>query len=125
MAKGSAMDSERSTLEPVLDIRGALARLDGDEDLLVDLMGFFLEDSSRLLAQLSAAVAAADATEIRMTAHALKGLVAGCGGVRAAAAAKRLEIAAESRNLRDIPALAAALTTEIETVRCEAQGYLA
>lgn len=118
------MNSDRVTAEPVLDVRGALARLDDDEELLVDLMGFFLEDSSRLLAQLQADVAATNAKEIRMTAHALKGLVAGCGGTRAAAAAKRLEHAAEAGNLRDIPALAEALKAEIEAVQGEARGYL-
>jgi HPt (histidine-containing phosphotransfer) domain-containing protein len=119
------MNFERSAAEPILDIRGALARLDDDEELLVDLMRFFLEDSARLLEQLEAAVAAEDAKETRMTAHALMGLVAGCGGTRAAAAAKRLELTAEAGNLRDVPPLAESLKAEIEAVQSEARGYLA
>ena len=118
------MNFERATLEPVLDVRGALARLDGDEDLLVDMLGFFLEDSSRLFAQLTSGAAAADANEIKMAAPALKGLVAGCGGVRAAEAAKRVEHAALANELGGIPPLVEALAAELELVRVEALGYL-
>lgn len=118
------MHFEKTALEPVLDIRGALARLDGDEDLLVDLMGFFMEDAPRLMDELRAAAATGDADQIKMSAHALKGLVAGCGGVRAAEAAKRVEQAALANDLSHMTALVEAVATELDAVRAEAQGYL-
>jgi HPt (histidine-containing phosphotransfer) domain-containing protein len=118
------MDFERSTMDPVLDVRGALARLDGDDDLLVDLLRFFLEDSTRLQEQLAAAVSAGDAQEARVTAHAIKGLVAGCGGVRAAEAAKRVEHGGQAGDLAGLPALVEALAAELDAVRGEARGYL-
>jgi HPt (histidine-containing phosphotransfer) domain-containing protein len=118
------MHIERAALDPVLDIRGALSRLDGDEGLLVDLMGFFLEDSVRLMEELRAATAAGDANQIKMTGHALKGLIAGCGGVRAAEAAKRVEHAAAANDLSQIKALVDTLASELERAQNEARGYL-
>ena len=88
------MQDERAALEPVLDIHSALARLDGDEQLLVDLMGFLLEDAPRLLGQLRDAADCNDVGRVKLAAHSLKGLIAGCGGVRAAEAAKCVEQAA-------------------------------
>ena len=52
------------------------------------------------------------AKAVRSTAHALKGLAAGCGGVRAAQAAQRVEHAGEASDLEDIDSL-------IETMECE------
>jgi len=118
------MQFERAALEPVLDIRGALARLDGDEDLLIDLMGFFMEDSPRLMQQLEAAAKTRHTADVKMAAHSLKGLVAGCGGVRAAEAAKRVEHAALANDLSHVDELVACLARELEVVRGEAQGYL-
>jgi HPt (histidine-containing phosphotransfer) domain-containing protein len=117
-------DSLPLILEPVLDIPGALIRLDGDEELLVELIGFFLEDSSRMVDQLKSAFAAGDANEVRMAAHALKGLVAGCGGMRAAEAARRVEHAAASGDLPEAAMTVQTLLTELDLVRREAQGYI-
>src|SRR4029079_6757529 len=75
-SEGRAINPGGALIGPILDIRGALARLDGDDDLYVDRLDLYREDSARLLDQLNAAVAASDANEIKMAAHALKGLVA-------------------------------------------------
>jgi len=118
------MRIERAALEPVLDIRGALSRLDGDEDLLVDLIGFFLEDSPRLMDELQAAAKNNNANEVKMAAHSLKGLIAGCGGVRAAEAAKRVEHAALANDLAHVQEYIATLSAELDIARGEAQGYI-
>jgi HPt (histidine-containing phosphotransfer) domain-containing protein len=118
------MDSEQLSAEHVLDIRGALARLDGDSELLAELIGFYLEDSERMLAELRSAVAASDANEIKMAAHALKGLVAGCGGVRAAEAARRVEHAGAANDLTHIDGLVQNLKDELELVSQQARGYI-
>jgi HPt (histidine-containing phosphotransfer) domain-containing protein len=118
------MKLERPATGPVFDLRGALARLDGDEELLADLFRFFLEDSSRLLDDLQSAIAVGDFSQVKMSAHALKGLVAGCGGVRAAETAKQVELAADAGDCKLAAERAAALASEVDHVRQEAEGYL-
>jgi HPt (histidine-containing phosphotransfer) domain-containing protein len=118
------MPIDRITSDPVLDIRGALARLDGDDELLVDLIGFFLEDSGRLVEELKAAATAGDAQQVKMASHALKGLVASCGGMRAADAAQRIEHASTANDLTHVDCLIQALEVELGAVRNEARGYI-
>ena len=56
-------------------------------------------------------------TNIRMSAHALKGLVAGCGGVRAASAAQKVETAGHENDLSNIEPLVESLGEELELLR--------
>jgi two-component system, sensor histidine kinase and response regulator len=118
------MHLEGTSTESVLDVRGALARLDGDDSLLVDLIGFFLEDSTKLADDIKRAAAAKDAQQLRMSSHALKGLVASCGGARAAAAAQRIEHAAAANEINDFDPLVGVLLRELELARHEAEGYI-
>jgi HPt (histidine-containing phosphotransfer) domain-containing protein len=57
---------------------------------------------------------APDADAIRSTAHALSGLLAGCGGVRASRAARQIEKAAEGGDLSNLSALLSDLQREFE-----------
>ena len=106
----------------VLDVEGTLARFGGDYELFVEMAGFFLEDAPILYSDLCGAVSAHDASAIRIKAHALKGLVAGCGGVRAAHAAQKVETAGEEGDLSRISELVAALGDELELLK---QAHLA
>jgi HPt (histidine-containing phosphotransfer) domain-containing protein len=108
------MSVESLPSECVFDVAGTLARFGGDRELFLEMTGFFLEDAPCLFAELREAVSAQDATAIRMKAHALKGLVAGCGGVRAASAAQRVETAGQMADLADIGALTDNLEDELE-----------
>src|SRR3972149_8852820 len=92
--------SDSMPSDPVLDVEGTLARLGGDRELFAELAGYLLDDVPRLLGDVRAAVAAKDAAAVNMSAHALKGLVAGCGGGRAASVAQALEDAGPAFGLR-------------------------
>src|SRR5438874_341334 len=81
---------DSGTTDLVLDIEGTLARFGGDRQLFLEMSGILLEDTPRLFAELAQVVAARDAAAIRSGAHALKGLLAGCGGLRAARVAQSL-----------------------------------
>jgi two-component system sensor histidine kinase/response regulator len=111
--------------EPILDFEGTLARFGGDKDLFVEMSGILLEDTPRLVAELGNAVRAKNATDVRMQAHALKGLLAGCGGVRSANAAQLLENAGESSNLSQAATLFATLTNEVDELTRALQQYRA
>src|ERR1700709_1645547 len=96
-----AVESVKTT--PILDIDGTLARFGGDKDLFFEMSGMLLEDAPGQLADLGGAVDAENAYDVRMRAHALKGLLLGCGGVRAAHVAQLLENAGQASDLRQAP----------------------
>lgn len=101
----------------VLDVDGTLARFGGDRKLFQDILGFFVEDAPPLMDDLQSAVASEDCPAIRSKAHALKGLAAGCGGVRAAQAAQRVENAGTEHDLDDIEPLMESLQGEFDQLR--------
>ncbi|HVS37161.1 MAG TPA: Hpt domain-containing protein, partial [Gemmataceae bacterium] len=55
------------------DMEAALARLDGDRELLRDVAGLFVEDAPRLVTAVRSAVSARDARALQLSAHTLKG----------------------------------------------------
>jgi HPt (histidine-containing phosphotransfer) domain-containing protein len=71
-------------------------RVEGDDELLTEIVELFLEDSPRLLEEVRAAVAAGDAAELKRAAHTLKGAASNFGA--AAVVAVCLELEAMSRS---------------------------
>jgi len=81
-----------------VDRDSLLARLGGDEQLLVDVVRIFLDDCPTRLAAIKAAVDSRDAEQIRTTAHALKGAAANLSAQGLFEAAGKLErLGAEGR----------------------------
>ena len=119
------MTAESATAGCVLDAAGALGRLGGDRQLFADMVGFFFEDAPRLFSDLGEAALQQNASAVRMCAHALKGLVAGCGGVRAASAAQKVETAGQENDLSKIAPLVEALGGELELLKQALQPYRA
>jgi HPt (histidine-containing phosphotransfer) domain-containing protein len=101
------------SMEAVLDVEGTLARLGGDRQLFSELAQMLLEDAPPLFDRLKDAVTARDAEQVRKHAHAIKGLLVGCGGNRAAQAAQFLENAGQQQSLEEAPALLANLRGEL------------
>ncbi|MGH7490480.1 MAG: Hpt domain-containing protein [bacterium] len=77
----------------------ALERLDGDEDLLRELCGIFLEESPKLMQKLHQALADGDAEAVMRAAHSLKGEVSYLGAKGASQAARQLEEMGREKNL--------------------------
>ena len=113
-AEEFTMDQAGSRPESVFDLQGTLQRLGGDRELLGQLITLCLSDAPRLVVSLRTAVESHNPKRIMQDAHALMGLVAGCGGVRAASVAQNLERAGRSRNLADTTRLFDCLTEELE-----------
>ena len=74
----------------------ALARLEGDDQLLREQMSYFLDDAPVLLEQLHAAVDQRDASNLRMTAHRLRSLVAAYDDTASADLLLQLETAGQN-----------------------------
>lgn len=76
---------------PVIDLEVALARVGGDQELLRELAGLFLEEAPRMLAEIEKATARRDGKAVESAAHGLKGSAANFGAQATVEAAFRLE----------------------------------
>jgi HPt (histidine-containing phosphotransfer) domain-containing protein len=74
---------EPTGIEAPMDFPEALGWVDGDQALLADLIGIFLEDCPRRLHDLEQAASEGNAIGVRQSAHSLKGMVA-CFATRSA-----------------------------------------
>ena len=98
------------------DPAAALARVDGDEPLLRDLIKIFLEESPKQLSELQLAIEAADIETMKRTAHSLKGELSYLGMFKATQTARDFERMGQAGTLEFAAELFLALEAEIETV---------
>ena len=98
----------------VLDVEGTLNRFGGDTDLFREMASIVLADAPQLAQALADSVDARDAQAIQMKAHAIKGLVIGCGGVCAGKIAQKLEDAGRDDKLDDAADQLAVFKTELQ-----------
>jgi HPt (histidine-containing phosphotransfer) domain-containing protein len=119
------MNADNTPRCAVLDVEGTLGRFGGDRELFIELGGMLLEDLPPLFEQLREAVRAGEARDVRSRAHALKGLVSGCGGVRAARVAQQLENAGQNEDLNAAPTLLETLSNEVDSLIAALKAYLA
>jgi HPt (histidine-containing phosphotransfer) domain-containing protein len=75
----------------VFDQVAALMRVDGDIELLLEIVEVFLEDSPRLMARIRTALERQDPNSLEQAAHTLKGSVGNFCAPAAYAAASQLE----------------------------------
>lgn len=80
-----------------LDLASALARVGGDEELLREIAGIFLEQCPEALREVNRAIETADGEALEHAAHSLKGSVGNFGAKDAYDAALRLELAGRHR----------------------------
>jgi CheY-like chemotaxis protein len=88
--------------QEVIDWKRALATVDGDSELLFDLLRIFANEAPTTIEKLRAAVEIKDAAAIRLTAHTLKGSVSNFGAPEAVEAALQLEIMAQKGEMQHI-----------------------
>ena len=83
----------------VLDRALALSRVGGDEELLREIAGLFLDDYPSLVDKIQEALAKQDAQGLERASHSLKGSVANFGAEPAYQAALELEKIGRSKDL--------------------------
>jgi two-component system, sensor histidine kinase and response regulator len=91
---------------PVFDVPDALKRVEGDRELLAELLSLFLEDYPVQLENLHQALHDGHAPQVERLAHSLKSAMATVSAKRAAEAARTVETLAHAA---DLQAAAAAL----------------
>jgi two-component system, sensor histidine kinase and response regulator len=88
-------------MNSLIDREAALARMGGSEELLRDMIRFFLEDAPGLLHAAEKGVEDGNAEETTRAAHSLKGLAANFDATRVTDAAARLEEIGRSGHLSE------------------------
>jgi signal transduction histidine kinase/DNA-binding response OmpR family regulator len=102
---------------PVLDTAELLQSVEGDVELMREIVGVFLEESPRMLSRIRKALEDGDPEALTAGAHALKGAVGNLGASAAMNAAARLE---ELGRRRDLLSSSEAYTTlQIELDRLQ------
>src|SRR5580658_5590285 len=102
----------------------ALKRLDGDEQLLREIVQIFVEESSRQLADLKRAVMQGDAELLEKTAHGLKGEVSYLGMPTVSQMANELERMGRERDLGHASEVFAIFETEVSAVAANMRDML-
>ena len=106
------VDGQRDT--STVDWAAALERLQGDRELLEELIGVIRQEAPKLLAAVREAVQSGDAPALRLAAHTLKGSLGNFAAARAVEAAKRLEVMGKTGDLSDAVQALAVLETELD-----------
>jgi HPt (histidine-containing phosphotransfer) domain-containing protein len=108
-----------------IDIDAALERVGGDLEMLREVAGLFLEESSRLMAAVEQALLTGDGQRLARAAHSLKGSVSTFCAQQAYEAARALETAGRNEDLsqaaRDLARLSSAidaLAPELSALAC-------
>jgi PAS domain S-box-containing protein len=96
-----------------IDIVSALARVEGNPDLLKEIVALFREELPELLTTLREAVTAGDASAVERAAHKLKGSVGNFAAQPAFEAALKLEVLGRNNSLSEAELAYAQLEKEI------------
>ena len=111
---GDGASRDASAVERVFDHKKALASLDGDTDLLCEVIDIFLETCPELLDAVRKAVEKRDAEAVERAAHSLKGAVATLSALDAAATAQRLETMGREGGLAEAQEVCAMLEGQMQ-----------
>ena len=103
----------------VFDREVALARVDGDADLLKEIAVLFLEEYPGSLKELRDAIACGDVQQAERTAHALKGSVSNFGSLAALEVAREIEDLGRSGKLAEMTPLLDHLELALGALRLE------
>ncbi len=105
---------------PAFDRAAALEGLGGDEALLDEVLGLFLDDLPRLLDAIAVAVKSDDATALDRLAHTVAGVAGTFAAPGVVAEARRLEAMGKARSMAGADDVRLALGREVDRFRASA-----
>ena len=111
--------------EPAVDWALALERIDGHQDLLVDMARDLLGDCPRRLDEIESALVRKDGPTLRRAAHTLKGSAQAVAAGRVAAVAGEVEAAARESSFGKVAALLPRLRNELDQMLAATSNYVA
>jgi two-component system, sensor histidine kinase and response regulator len=107
---------EPAGIEAPVDFSAALLWVEGDQELLTELIAIFLEDCPKRLQELAQAVKEDNASGVRQAAHSLKGMVAGFNAGTAHGLAAEMEVLGKGGDLSKALGLLSTLLLEFARV---------
>jgi two-component system, sensor histidine kinase and response regulator len=107
----------------ILNKTAALECVEGDTELLGELVELFLQDYPQLLDSLRDAIGENDSTTVKRAAHTIKGALLNFGAKRAADAALELEAAGKQGDLCDARSLCERLESQLNAIRPTLAGW--
>ena len=119
---------KKDTLLPVFDYEDFLHRIDGDVDLLKEVIEIFLEDTPALLEELYTAIKQGDAKAVERAAHTLKGATANISAKRLHSLTQQVQRSAKNNDIASsrswlILALAASKTISADGISPSANAW--
>jgi CheY-like chemotaxis protein len=105
-----------------LDMAAALERVEGDRDLLEELVRIFADECPGNLKEIRLALSGRDAHALRLLAHTVKGAAMNLGALKVSEAALALENQARAGDLENAAPLAENLAKEIELLMPEMES---
>jgi two-component system sensor histidine kinase/response regulator len=88
--------SQQTSLDGVLNLTEAMSNMDGDHELLAEIVEIFMETAPDQLQSLGRCIAAGDARETAIMAHGMKGGASNFCAGRFVASALKLEMLAKT-----------------------------
>ena len=116
---GPATNVSTST---VLNATAALERVEGDHELLEELVGLFTEECVKMMADIQKALEERDGHLLARLAHTLKGSASNLGAVSVPEIARKLEEQARTQNWEGAAELVGSLQSEVERLRPELES---
>ena len=101
------MEWDTTEIAQVMNLAAAVGQMEGDTDLLREIVEIFVETAPEQLEAIETAIAAGDAARVALVAHGMKGGASNFCADRFVAAARELEHAARYGNLETAPQLLA------------------
>ena len=109
---------------PVFDYADFLERIDGDVDLLKEVIEIALEDTPRLLADLFAAIRRGDADAVERAAHTLKGATANISAKRLHALSQQVQQAVKNEGVDSLEPWIGRFAENYDKLTWELKKYL-
>jgi HPt (histidine-containing phosphotransfer) domain-containing protein len=97
---------------------------DGGDTFLREIIGIFIEDTPKRMAEIDQSLAAGDAATFVRAAHTIKGASSNVGASALRAVAEQLEHRAKKDGLADLTALVAELKTEFANAQTALNGLI-
>jgi len=109
--------SDSPSAEEIIDLYGALEMLDGDRELLTEVIDLFLKDSFQKMELFREGIINSDANVIEQTAHSLKGSAGSIMAKRVHEISNRLEVMGKEGRIAEAEEALMNLERELERLQ--------
>jgi two-component system sensor histidine kinase/response regulator len=110
--------------DKVFDIEAALARIDGDRELLIEVAGLFRRDCPKIVEDIRSAITRCDTRTLEREAHKLKGSVGALCAQPAFAVAQQLEAIGKRGDLAEAASICTLLEAEMTRLESELESFV-